>query len=122
MKKLLVLTLLLILPACMGTHSYLDEGYKQIHIWDNSLLNTSSKLTVYEKCDEEGNNCKLLGMYHSDTTGFLPSIGGQALQGVAIGVGLANQDHDSDSVGGSNIIDNSCQGNCGQGNQGGGPR
>ena len=117
MMKYFLILLMLFLPACMGTMSMTQDGYKQTHIYDNSFLNTSSKLTVYEKCDAEGANCTVIGKYHSDTTGFIPSVGGQALQGVAIGVGLSeyNNNNSSNSAGGSTVINNTCRGNCGGG-------
>jgi hypothetical protein len=95
----------------------METGMRQIHTYDNSLLNTSSKLTQYYQCDKgqpKPINCKSAGMYHSDTTGFVPSVGGQALQGVAIGAGLGVSDNSTTSkAGGTTVINNECRGNCG---------
>lgn len=101
--------------ASVQTHYDPDTGLNQIHAYDNSVLNTSSKLSFYQQCDKHKvmpENCKSIGMYHSDTTGVVPSIGGQAIQGIAIGVGLGSND-EINTVGGSTVIDQSCRGNCG---------
>jgi len=114
--KYLLLTLAVILSACAGVQAHYDSesGLFQVHAYDNSALNTSSKLSHYSQCDKGKEfplNCKLIGMYHSDTTGLIPSVGGQALQGAAIAIGLSNSD-DNTSVGGT-VINNECRGNCG---------
>lgn len=116
--KFIIMLVLVFISACAGVQTNYDSmtGINQIHAYDNSALNTSSKLSQYQQCDKGKlgpENCKPIATYHSDTTGFIPSIGGQSLQGIALGIGLSeNDDH---SVGGSNIIDNSCKGNCGGG-------
>lgn len=114
--KIFLLILAVIVCGCAGFQTKYDPmtGIHQIHAYDNSVLNTSSKLSKYLQCDKGKagpENCKPIGTYHSDTTGVIPSVGGQALQGVFIGVGLSESD--DHSVGGSTVIDNSCQGNCG---------
>ena len=112
----MVLALSIMACASVQTHYDPATGINQIHAYDNSVLNTSSKLSFYQQCDkhkEMAENCKPMGMYHSDTTGVVPSIGGQAIQGIAIGVGLSSDD-DNHSVGGT-VIDQSCRGNCGGG-------
>lgn len=115
MNKLIFVVAVFFIMACASVQSKYDpeSGINQIHAYDNSFLNTSSKLSQYQQCDknkEQPENCKPLGMYHSDTTGLIPSIGGQAIQGISIGLGLS--EHEGESIGGSTIIDNSCQGNC----------
>lgn len=111
---------ILVFSGCAAVQTYYDPGtgIHQIHAYDNSFLNTSSKLSQYQQCDknkEQPENCKPLGMYHSDTTGLLPSIGGQAIQGIAIGIGLEASDDVVNTVGGNTVIDQSCRGNCGGG-------
>lgn len=119
MKALFLTSIIgILLAGCAAVQSHYDSdtGMNQIHVYDNSILNTSSKLTQYQQCDknkEQAENCKLLGMYHSDTTGLIPSVGGQSIQGIAIGVGLGSSDGDINTVGGSTVIDQTCRGNCG---------
>jgi len=115
-KLFLIIGAGLLIMACASVQSHYDSttGINQIHAYDNSFLNTSSKLSQYQQCDknkEQPENCKPIGMYHSDTTGLIPSVGGQAIQGIAIGVGLSEYDDNSNSSGG--VVDNSCRGNCG---------
>jgi len=120
MNKLIFITAVFSIIACASVQTHYDPGtgIHQIHAYDNSFLNTSSKLSQYQQCDlgkEQPENCKPLGSYHSDTTGLIPSIGGQALQGIAIGVGLESSDDVVNTVGGNTVIDQSCRGNCGGG-------
>lgn len=123
MRIICILALLastFIYASCIGVKSHYDPktGLNVDMIFDNSALNTSSKLARYSLCDknkERPENCKPLGTYHSDTTGLIPSIGGQAIQGIAIGVGLESNDHTVNTVGGNTVIDQSCRGNCGGG-------
>lgn len=118
MNKLIFIVAVFSIMACASVQSKYDpgSGLNQIHAYDNSFLNTSSKLSFYQQCDknkEQPENCKPLGMYHSDTTGLIPSIGGQAIQGIAIGFGLESSDDVVNTVGGNTVIDQSCRGNCG---------
>jgi len=111
--NIIVLVLALFVFGCASVQTKYDPatGINQIHAYDNSALNTSSKLSLYQQCDkgkESAENCKPIGTYHSDTTGLIPSVGGQAL----IGLGLSESGDDNHSVGGSTVVDNSCQGNC----------
>lgn len=122
----LTIAISFLLTGCMGVQSHYDPntGLSQIHSYDNSIFNTSSKLTQYQQCDknkEQAENCKAIGVYHSDTTGLIPSVGGSALQGFAgsimIKEGLEDSSSNSSAQSITGIINNnSCQGNCPGGN------
>ena len=137
---LIIISLLFV--GCMGTMSEYDKttGMYQMHTFDNSVMNTSSKLTQYFQCrpglEVSGNeitkelpeNCTKMGVYHSDTTGFAPSVGAPALTGV-VGAALIADGikHSGDTINNSNNDassqtnvqsqgingSGSCSGNCG---------
>lgn len=121
MKRVLIIIIgSLLIGGCLGFQNKYDPetGRYQVHSYDNSFLNTSSKLSQYYQCDKNKDtpeNCKPTGTYHSDTTGVVPSVGGNALNGVAAGalIGDGLRDSNSNTNSSDIVIDNSCKGNCG---------